>query len=68
MPLLPALGNEQDHKVVVRVRAHWSANSVSPATPAMCSSSAAASASNGMCETAAYQLAPFYGAFYFNLV
>ena len=34
------------------VRAPWSTNSISPTTPAMCSSSAAASASSGMCETA----------------
>ena len=39
---------------------HCSVNSVSPTTPAMCSSRAAASASNGMCETTAYQLAPLF--------
>ena len=57
-PPLPALGNEQDSQGGSSV--HCSINSVSPATPAMCSSRAAASASNRMCETAAYQLAPLF--------
>ena len=47
---LSVLGNEQDSQG--GSSAHCSVNT--PATPAMCSSRAAASASNGMCEIAAY--------------
>jgi len=53
-PPLPALGNEQDSQG--GSSAHCSVNSVSPTIPAICSSRAVASASNRMCETAAYQL------------
>jgi len=60
-PLLPTVGNEQDHKVVAHC-ARIEASYISPATPAVCSSSAAASASSRMCdcETTAYQLAPLF--------